>query len=144
MSAGETESVCKFGGPYASFAQRLIMLSSDVEMNPGPTNDVSHENTERILAAISKTSEEIKEVKCAVQSVQQEIYNVSTLISTESCHVPVELIINEIPVKSNLSKYNQQKESVKLDHNNANDYLACLTDFVSLKSDVHLHVFNHL
>ena len=62
------------------------------------------------------------------KNVFWKIYNVSTLISTESCHVPVELIINEIPVKCNSSKYNQQKESVKLDHNNANDYLACLTE----------------
>lgn len=73
ISTGETALMCKYGGPYSSFAQRLITLSSDVEMNPGPSNDVSNENTERILAAISKTSEEIKEVKCAMQSVQQEI-----------------------------------------------------------------------
>ena len=64
------------------------------------------------------------------KNVFWKIYNVSTLISTKSCHVLVELNINEIPVKCNSSKDNHQKESVNLDHNIANDYLACLTESV--------------
>ena len=82
----------------------------------GPTNDVSNENTERILAAISKTSEEIKEVKCAVQSVQQEISAIkdemkemrAQVSQVESAQRLSNIKISEVEDKCHQIEYNQE------------------------------------
>lgn len=57
------------------YYKRLIMLSADVELNPGPTNDM-----EVILQVIKeaneKTSIEIQQVKQGIESIQSDITSV--------------------------------------------------------------------
>ncbi|KAH3700163.1 hypothetical protein DPMN_075134 [Dreissena polymorpha] len=76
--------LCSFyGGQYRQYKIRLLMLSSDVETNPGPgkgyhydEETVTDDNTRRILQAIADTKEEVKSVKRSVQGVQQELENI--------------------------------------------------------------------
>lgn len=69
-----------FFSMYAFFAERLLLLASDVELNPGPSPE-----TQAILDAIeasnSKTLNEIASLKNEVLSVKSEIGNIKSELS---------------------------------------------------------------
>ena len=62
---------------YSSYHQRLLLLSADVELNPGPLTD-----KEEILEAISASREdvlrEMKSVKDDIKSIKQEVAGIRT------------------------------------------------------------------
>jgi hypothetical protein len=66
---------------YIFLSERLLILSSDVELNPGPSAE-----TQSILDAIAasniKTSKEIYEVKHEILSVKSEIVSVKNELNT--------------------------------------------------------------
>jgi hypothetical protein len=51
-----------------SYNQRVLLLSSDIELNPGPSND-----TKQIIDAIKKSYDRIKKVTDEVQAVRYDI-----------------------------------------------------------------------
>lgn len=53
---------------YMSYNQRVLLLSSDIELNPGPSND-----TKQILDAIKKSNDRIEKVRDEVLAVRSDI-----------------------------------------------------------------------
>lgn len=65
---GDIPSCSSYGEYFGYYSKRLLTLSADIEMNPGPD-----ENTRLILQAIAETKDEVKGVKYQVDCVQREL-----------------------------------------------------------------------
>lgn len=61
---------------YAAYSCRLLLLSADIELNPGPTED-----TKLLLDAIQDVKNEIVSVKGDVKSVKTELQSIKTEMS---------------------------------------------------------------
>lgn len=74
---GTTPGLCNQGIQYSRFSQRLLMLSADIEQNPGPTAGPTAD-TRIILDAITESNNkmfaEIGTVKHEVLNIKSEIH----------------------------------------------------------------------
>lgn len=77
----EIHSINNCSKTYIAYCSRLLMLSSDVELNPGPT-----EETEMILRAITesthRTTMDLNEVKEELKSMRNDLAGVKSNISS--------------------------------------------------------------
>jgi hypothetical protein len=110
-------SSCIPYGYFKYYPKRLLILSSDIETNPGPgpgtkSGHRPDENTRLILNAIEETKEEVKYVKNQVDCVKNEIgclreEIVSIKSKVESLEYGQEVIANDV---ASLSIADDQKE----------------------------------
>ncbi|KAH3795534.1 hypothetical protein DPMN_149089 [Dreissena polymorpha] len=77
----EIMSMCTYTSTYAGYLARILLLSSDVELNPDPVTDVLTDNMENILSAIHTRNDEIRQVRSEVHSVKTEIIGLKAEIS---------------------------------------------------------------
>lgn len=62
-----------YGQLYSGYTQRILILSADVETNPGPGNAAPDENTQLILNAIKDAKDGISELRAEVKGVKTDI-----------------------------------------------------------------------
>lgn len=111
-SSVTVDRICSnYGGLYDSFSKRILMLSSDVEFNPGPESD-----TERILKAIMETKSEVTEVKSQVINVTSELQSLKTEMSVihakvnevQSSQRRFEVRLHEVESKAEMLSYDNE------------------------------------
>lgn len=101
---------------YKTYHTRLLMLSSDVELNPGPTD------TERILAGINEIKEDVGSLKNEVLGIKSSITKIQTELTcmkgdVKTLNTKVSKIEQtQTQLKSDITKLNQKVD--QLDYSN--------------------------
>lgn len=72
-------------GLYSSYFQRQLMLSADVELNPGPGSQITDDNTRIILEAINETKNGICDLKAEMKSARADLSNLKTEMNSINC-----------------------------------------------------------
>ena len=123
---------------YLSYVQRLLLLASDVELNPGPRSD-----TQLILDAIHESNEKIELVRNDVTALRLDIGEVKKQISDISSRVgSIEKRQKEHGVKiqhleGNVDNISYRQEVVETDFREiAYHYEKSAEEFDALRSQV--------
>lgn len=89
---------------YMVYMQRLLLLSSDVELNPGPSND-----TQQILDAIKESNRKIEQVKDEVMAIRSDIAEVKNQV------FEIKIKIGSIETRQNETDSKVQEVESKMD-----------------------------
>lgn len=115
-----------YGSQYSTYLHRQIILSGDVELNPGPKGQMSDDNFEKLLRAIQQNNDEIRNVQTEVKGVRGEMSLLRNEITRVQDSVKkVELVQNNMALR--LDKLEETIEHVKCDHDIVTNDLASLS-----------------
>lgn len=141
---------------YSCFSQRLLILSSDIELNPGPLSD-KDEILREIRASKADLIEEIKTVKHDIRSINKEVANMKrdqVQIKTDVSDIHLiqsnlEVRITDLEqdvdtLKQDKKTLQDDKETLQLDIEYLSDQLDRKTEIINnLDKDVeHLEAYS--
>lgn len=123
-----------YGALYATFSSRVLLLSADVELNPGPTED-----TKMILQALEKNTAELTSIKKEVLGVRSELVCLKSELNTVKSKV--------INIEQKQSEFQVNIDDIEKrlsDMEYHNDVLSSDISALSLQEDSHFDRFERI